>query len=452
MSNFSIENTSPLKPRFPDGIPIKIVLFVILNLFWSASLMLLNPELRAPEYTIEIFTFCLFNATLTIWLLDILDYFNLFHPIARPDSILTLALIVPLAASVSKYILLALFGVVLIRYRAAFLVSLPICGAIYLVQVLFGIAFVRSGARRKLALLTSRPEAAKVLRALRSRKLLKFYEPIYIEDLENLTSAQARELRWVIISRSEMHYFERNERVIEAMLLGTEMLDYREIIALLKGHLEIDSLDLWMYLTQSVAKGTIARSYYSGKAVLERVFSAILLIALSPLLLIAAIGVKLTSPGPVFFGQTRLGYQGKPFTIWKIRSMRQDAESAGHAWSKKGDQRVTKFGAFLRKTRLDEIPQLWNVIRGEMSLIGPRPERPEFYALLDKKIPAFRTRLLVRPGITGWAQVMGGYAASIAQTKRKLEYDLFYMQRMSPKIDVLITLKTVAVALRSVLR
>jgi lipopolysaccharide/colanic/teichoic acid biosynthesis glycosyltransferase len=131
--------------------------------------------------------------------------------------------------------------------------------------------------------------------------------------------------------------------------------------------------------------------------------------------------------------------------------MRSDAEKQGHKWSVRGDSRITGFGIFLRKSRIDELPQLWNIARGEMSLIGPRPERPEFYTIIEKEIPLFPTRLLVRPGITGWAQVMGGYAATMNQTRRKLEYDLFYLQRMSPKMDAIIALKTLVVAVSSLL-
>jgi exopolysaccharide biosynthesis polyprenyl glycosylphosphotransferase len=155
------------------------------------------------------------------------------------------------------------------------------------------------------------------------------------------------------------------------------------------------------------------------------------------------LAVRLSSPGPIFFGQTRVGLFGRPFTVYKFRTMCQDAEAKGAVWATKNDPRVTSLGRFMRKTRLDEIPQLWNVLRGEMAFVGPRPERPEFVQWLKKEIPFYELRHMIRPGITGWAQVRYQYGATLEETKQKLEYDLYYVKHLSLGLDLLIMFETV---------
>jgi len=158
---------------------------------------------------------------------------------------------------------------------------------------------------------------------------------------------------------------------------------------------------------------------------------------------VTAVFVKLDSPGPILFKQERLGRESIPFTLFKFRTMRVDAESeTGPVWATENDPRVTRIGKWLRKFRLDEIPQLWNVLRGDMSLVGPRPEREVFIHKLSEKIPFYAERLLVPPGITGWAQVMYPYAASIEESRRKLQFDLYYIKHMSFFLDVYVLVKT----------
>ncbi|MGA2049854.1 MAG: TIGR03013 family XrtA/PEP-CTERM system glycosyltransferase [Terracidiphilus sp.] len=159
-----------------------------------------------------------------------------------------------------------------------------------------------------------------------------------------------------------------------------------------------------------------------------------------PLIILA---VRLSSPGPIFFRQTRVGLRGRHFSVIKFRTMRQDAEAHGAVWATKDDPRVTSLGRFMRKTRLDEIPQLWNVLRGEMGFVGPRPERPEFVQWLASEIPFYELRHMIRPGITGWAQVRYQYGASLAETKQKLEYDLYYVKHLSVGLDLLIMFETI---------
>ena len=173
---------------------------------------------------------------------------------------------------------------------------------------------------------------------------------------------------------------------------------------------------------------------------------ALLLLTL-PLLLATAIAIRLDSAGPVLFRQIRIGQHGAPFHVLKFRTMRPDAEPNGPVWASIDDPRITRIGAFLRRTRIDELPQLLNVLRGEMSLVGPRPERPHFVDLLAREIPGYHDRAAIKPGITGWAQVRFRYGSSVEDSRRKLEYDLYYLRHRSLLLDLLILALTVRVVL-----
>ena len=184
------------------------------------------------------------------------------------------------------------------------------------------------------------------------------------------------------------------------------------------------------------------------KRVIDILVSGAGLLLTAPLMLVIGIIIRLTSPGPAIFTQERLGYRGKRFTIHKFRTMVEDAEKQnGPVWAKTGDPRITPLGRILRRVRLDELPQLWNVLIGNMSLVGPRPERPYFVEWLVQEFPYYYRRLLVRPGITGWAQVRGNYDTSLEDVRRKLKDDFFYIENLSIRLDLKILLITVWVVL-----
>lgn len=183
------------------------------------------------------------------------------------------------------------------------------------------------------------------------------------------------------------------------------------------------------------------------KRLIDMVAAGLLLVAMSPLMLLVAIAIVLDSRGSVFYTQVRTGVNGSPFRVYKFRSMVRDAEKKGVQWASTSDSRITRVGRWLRMLRIDELPQLWNVLKGEMSLIGPRPERPEFDVQLGEAIPYYDVRYLVKPGITGWAQVMYPYGASVEDAYQKLAYDLYYIKNYSLFLDVAIALRTVRVVL-----
>ncbi len=188
--------------------------------------------------------------------------------------------------------------------------------------------------------------------------------------------------------------------------------------------------------------------YKDLKRLIDTAVSILGLIIFSPLLFLIALAVKLTSPGPVLYRQERAGLHGQPFLVYKFRTMLADSEADGPEFARPNDPRCTRVGRFLRRFRLDELPQLYNVLINEMSLIGPRPERPYFVRELVDKIPFYAERLEVKPGITGWAQVTYGYSTSTTEHREKLLYDIFYLENMSFALDVLIVIKTLGVILR----
>jgi exopolysaccharide biosynthesis polyprenyl glycosylphosphotransferase len=189
-------------------------------------------------------------------------------------------------------------------------------------------------------------------------------------------------------------------------------------------------------------------SYLSRKRILDIVCASVLIVVTAPLLALIAIGIKFDSPGPAIFSQERIGLKGAKFILYKFRSMKPDAESkSGPVWATEFDDRVTPFGRLLRKFRLDEIPQAINVLRGDMSFAGPRPERPYFVDMLREQIPSYDLRHDVKPGITGWAQVTYPYGASGEDAIEKLKYDLYYINHLSFRQDVLVLFRTIKVVL-----
>jgi len=217
--------------------------------------------------------------------------------------------------------------------------------------------------------------------------------------------------------------------------------DANTLIERLEGKLPLDGLmPSSLIFTDGFKIGT--GKLFARRLVSFGVSLTALLLCL-PFIPIIMLAVWLSSPGPIFFRQTRVGRHGRTFSVIKFRTMREDAESDGAAWASENDSRVTRLGKFLRRSRLDEIPQMWNVLKGDMGFVGPRPERPEFVEWLSKEIPFYELRHMVRPGITGWAQVRYHYGASLEEAKRKLEYDLYYVKRLSLGLDLLIMFETI---------
>ncbi|MGC4250539.1 MAG: TIGR03013 family PEP-CTERM/XrtA system glycosyltransferase [Sphingobium sp.] len=213
------------------------------------------------------------------------------------------------------------------------------------------------------------------------------------------------------------------------------------------GRVDLDSVNpSWLIFSDGFSSGRRLSSI--AKRIFDIAASLILLILTGPVILLAAILVKLDSRGPAFYRQKRVGLYGQEFWIVKLRTMRQDAEVAGKAvWAEKDDPRITRLGYWLRKLRIDELPQTWTVLKGEMSFVGPRPERRQFVEDLEQHLRYYAERHMVKPGITGWAQINYPYGASIEDARHKLEYDLYYAKNYTPFLDLLILIQTVRVVL-----
>ena len=235
--------------------------------------------------------------------------------------------------------------------------------------------------------------------------------------------------------------------LLQAKLRGVMVVDIRSFYEHVVNRLPVLQIsDEWLLLNDGFSLNTRG-SLRRLKRALDVGISLLLLIPCLPIMLLSALIIRLESPGPVIYTQSRVGLQEKEFTVYKFRSMRQDAEKNGAVWAQANDNRVTRFGKFIRKVRIDELPQLWNVLKGDMSFIGPRPERMEFVKKLEQKIPFYSLRHSVKPGLTGWAQVCYPYGASEEDARHKLEYDLYYVKNMSILLDIKIILKTVGVVL-----
>jgi exopolysaccharide biosynthesis polyprenyl glycosylphosphotransferase len=229
--------------------------------------------------------------------------------------------------------------------------------------------------------------------------------------------------------------------VEECVVHGVRVVSAGTLVERYMGRVPVDSVDTHWYL--SLPDNDLwERPYAVARRVVDLVLSALISIPFLILLPFLAAIIKLQSRGPVFLVQRRVGQHGREFNLLKLRTMTNQAEAGGAQFAERSDPRITPAGKVLRATRLDEVPQLLNIVRGEMSFIGPRPERPEFMALLESQIPKFGSRLLVKPGLTGWAQVKGGYASTIPEMTRKLEYDLYYIKNRSFRLDLQILADT----------
>jgi len=236
------------------------------------------------------------------------------------------------------------------------------------------------------------------------------------------------------------------QALLDCKLRGMPVFDVPSFCEQHLGCVDLDSIRPdWLVFTDGSSNGRISKAVKRG---IDIIVSLALLLSTLPLMLLIALLVRCDSRGPVLYRQQRAGLRGKPFTLLKFRSMALDAEGAGKPrWASKHDPRITRVGSFIRPMRIDELPQLINVLRGEMSLIGPRPERPHFVEQLSQVIPLYNERSYVKPGITGWAQVNYPYGASVEDARQKLSYDLYYVKNRSLLLDLLILVATIRVML-----
>ena len=267
-----------------------------------------------------------------------------------------------------------------------------------------------------------------------------------IEDIPSIV--RARGVDRVVVSLADARGKLPMEKLLEMKLEGVSFDHLAAVYEDYTGKIAVENLRPSWLIFSAGFRNTRLRSV--SKRALDVVAAVLGLVLALPLMAIIALAIRVTSGGPVFYHQQRVGRQGRLFVVHKFRSMQPDAESrTGPVWaSRDGDSRVTRLGRWLRRCRLDELPQLWNVLKGDMSFVGPRPERPEFVGDLTRQIPFYGQRHIVRPGLTGWAQVRYTYGASTEDALQKLQYDLFYIKHMSIALDLFVILATIKTVLR----
>jgi sugar transferase (PEP-CTERM system associated) len=324
--------------------------------------------------------------------------------------------------------------------------------AIWLTGMLFSrLAFsiaLRHGRFTRRILIVGRGHRAGQMGDKLRESRFRLFEPVYLGgDTSALSRERLREERiWGVVIAASPIEQGHSTALLDSKLRGVRVFNETSFHERQLGRVDIDSIDApWLLYGDGFAVGPATEAVKRAGDILV---SLCLLLLTLPLMLATALLIKIDSPGPVFYRQMRSGRFGKPFTLFKFRSMRSDAESSGDPrWAQKHDPRVTRVGHFIRPLRIDELPQLINVLRGEMSMVGPRPERPHFVEQLARVIPFYHERSYVTPGITGWAQVNFPYGASVEDAREKLSYDLYYVKHRNLLLDLLILFATVRVIL-----
>jgi sugar transferase (PEP-CTERM system associated) len=380
----------------------------------------------------------------------------------RSRRLSTTRLLVGLGFSVlALSILFFLFPDVAIWRSVFFLSTLLVFLTLFITRTIF-ITFIGEKFKRRILVLGAGKRAARIAEIEKSPQS-DFFAIAYVQMADRETQvasaipraeipsliAHVDDLRVddIVLALDERRGSLPVASLLEAKIHGYNVIELSTFLEQETGRLDIDSLNpSWLIFSD----GFWASQDFSifAKRLLDVTASLIMLILTAPILCITALLIKLTSPGPIFYRQERLGQYSKPFKVLKFRSMRIDAEKDGTPqWAQQGDPRVTAVGRFIRATRIDEIPQILNILKGDMSFVGPRPERPFFVEQLAAQIPYFNERHVVKPGLTGWAQLNYPYGASVEDARQKLEYDLYYVKNYSLFLDLLIIIQTVRVIL-----
>lgn len=272
-------------------------------------------------------------------------------------------------------------------------------------------------------------------------------DPLPRAKIPNLTShVEGLGVSEVVLALEERRNSLPLADLVRIKTTGVHVNEFSSFIERETGRIDLATVNpSWLIFSDGFSSGRVVTR--ALKRLFDIVASGLALVIAGPLIGLFAALVCFDSKGPAFYRQRRVGLYGEPFYVIKLRSMRTDAEANGAQWAAKNDPRVTRIGHFIRKTRIDELPQLWTVLTGQMSFVGPRPERPEFVAELERHLPFYAERHMVKPGITGWAQINYPYGASIEDARHKLEYDLYYAKNYTPFLDLLILLQTLRVVL-----
>ncbi|MGI6656409.1 MAG: TIGR03013 family XrtA/PEP-CTERM system glycosyltransferase [Desulfobulbus sp.] len=434
-----------------EGILIFSSVFAILAFFAGWKMFLI----AYPEYAVRA---CAVTAVFQLAL-----YFYDLYDLRKPGSAANTFLRMMQAFGVGCMALgglYVLFPSIIISTTVFWRSYLVICISLLIWRSLYHLVLERKLFAKEIALVGTGKMAGRILQEIKNNQETGFTIraligsssgdldddiPLY-PSLQDLADDPAvDDINHIVVAlddrRGNMPIAELLQNKVRGCLIDDGITFYEAI----SGRILVEKLNpAWLIFSDGFNSG---RTSYLIKRFLDIVLALLGLVLSLPITLLTALLIRLESPGPVFYRQERVGERGKPFSIIKFRSMRQDAEKDGAVWAMKNDSRVTRVGGFIRKVRIDEIPQMWNVILGQMSFVGPRPERPIFVDQLVQKLPYYSLRHTTKPGITGWAQVCYPYGASEEDALRKLEYDLYYIKNQSFLLDALIIFRTVKTVL-----
>jgi len=431
---------------------------IVCGSFVVASLVLLGPQ------TMDVLSDhhgILKIAVLTILTILCAYYFDLYEPqqLSAPWEIYFRLLLVIGCLSLLLSLVIFMFPQMDIA-RYVFLLGLALVVTFLILwRRTFEWISGKAMFRERVYVLGNGPIAANLIDAIRNRKeagmeVVEFNGPLpsspdgihsYHEDIERLTALKPPVHR-IVIAMEDRRGALPVDDLLAMRMRGVEIEEVGSLLERLTGKLQLEGLRPSNLL---FCEGfNMKESLQLTQRLVSFLVAFIGLFLFLPFFPFVALAIKLSSRGPIFFSQTRVGLENRTFMVHKFRTMFVDAEAKGARWATKDDPRVTRLGAFLRKTRIDEVPQLWNVLRGEMSFVGPRPERPEFTSWLAQEIPFYNLRHMVRPGLTGWAQVRYGYGATLEESREKLSFDLYYLKHKSMGLDLLIMFETIKTIVR----
>jgi len=443
----------------PAGIEIALLVFCVLDAFY---LRFHYSPLDMPDRDLIVMRALLiaFVIQFFLQLRDVYDYRKL-RSISENSLRLAQALIM---ASTVLLVLYSLFPILQLG-RGVLGISLLICAVfLFIWQVLLRIYIGARPPRSNILVLGTGKLARDLVKEVLHRPELGMRIKGFVDDNPALLGVsiinpkviglyhdlpqlvQKHQVDRIIVALKDRRGRLPFKELLDFKTRGIDVEDATTLYERVTGKIAIENLNpSWMIFNTGFQ---VSRRKLITKRALSLAVSLLLLMIFSPAILLAMILIKLDSPGPVFHRQERVGQDGRIFTLWKFRSMRKDAErDTGPVWATQGDSRVTRVGKILRRTRLDELPQLYNVFRGDMDIVGPRPERPCFVEELAAVIPYYQLRHAVKPGVTGWAQINYQYANSVEHSVEKLQYDLFYTKNLSFLLDFFIILRTVKTVL-----
>jgi sugar transferase (PEP-CTERM system associated) len=429
-------------------------------LVWSAFLVAAvwqNPEDSYVMLNYEGGYLKILIATISVLLFSHL--FDLYEPAswnARGELYFRL-LLVPGVLALAIAVIAYLFPRVLMGNNSAVIGLLLVTVALFGWRMVYAWLAQKPYLREKVYVLGMGERAQRLINGLRSRPEIGVEVAGWSGNVEGALTREAiashlmelikeRRVHRVIIAMPDRRGTLPVMEMLQLRLNGIKIEEATSWLEKISGRIEVDNLyPSWLIFAEGFR---FSLGFMLLRRAISIIASGLLLVLVLPLIPFVVLAIKLDSDGPVLYRQKRVGLGGKIFYCFKFRTMRQDAEAdTGATWALDDDPRITKVGRFLRTARLDEIPQLWCVLKGDMSFVGPRPERPEFVEMLAKEIPFYGVRNAVRPGITGWAQIRYKYGNTVEDSKEKLQYDLYYMKNMSIGLDLMIMIQTVKIVL-----